>query len=230
MLDHNLNGSSIWKNYKNSTRNLDELKYPLYSLLVHELSHANDFFPKSFYQHKDSNSNRTYLEVANERWGKDEILHFRLPYYQYSKALKKIGQVLNAGAQEDDEDLSMTAEKALELFLVDPVSDEYAYSNNSEDFAMLVENSLMLYFYKVYTVAYITKFPHANFTPPENYEDQIIGGIKNKIAQEKVKPRALKAIEDIFSSEFSNKVKNNLDQVSPTSIPNGIKEEQLHQL
>lgn len=217
--DYVKDNKSIYESNRAKYRTNAELAPMLIRLIFHELAHANDFFPRNFYNSKDLDLSKTYYEMTDARWEKEEILSQKHKTNLKSDILLNIGKVLFQGDTPLKSDLDTTAYVVLEEFKNDGAADMYAYSTPREDLAMLVEKNLMHYYFKYASYAVFIKYPHANFTIPESYSYPIAGGIKNKIADIKVKERAQHVLEQIFDLSFSQKVINSLESLRPTDIP-----------
>jgi hypothetical protein len=212
------------------SRSAADIVPALAQLLIHELSHANDFFPPSFYSSQEIDMDETLVESVSTRWDQEAILSQKLKTPLNSATLLRIGQVLFHGNEPTEIDLSITAQNAALEYKNDGASDLYAYSDNQEDFAMLIEKSLMPYFYNYSDYSVFIKFPIVNFVTPDNYDYPIAGGVKNKIAAPEVKARAIDALERVFSPEFTAKVETSLNLLSPVEIPEDINWENLPKL
>lgn len=212
------------------SRSANDIVPSLARLLIHELSHANDFFPSSFYKSQGINLNETLVESVDNRWEQNKILSQKLKTELSSTILMRAGQILFKGVEPTEIDLGISAQTAALEFKSDDAADLYAYSTAREDLAMLVEKSLMSFYYDYSSYTVFVKFPIANFVAPDDYDYPIAGGIKNKIADPEVKARALDVIEKIFTPEFTGKVEANLNLLSPVDIPEDINWDNLTKL
>ncbi len=200
-------------------RTNDDL-FPLLSrLLWHELAHANDFFPKSFYNSQDLEASKTFYEITDLRWDKKQILSQNLKTNLNSEILLRMGEVLYQGDTATQKDLDTSARAIVEEYKNDSAADLYAYSTPREDLAMLVEKSFMYHYYGFSSYTLFIKYPQANFTVPESFDYPIAGGIKDKVADNKVKERVQGVLEGIFDYSLSQRVLGSLDQIKPVDIP-----------
>lgn len=219
--DYRANGKSLYERVDRDTQSIDEISNKLFRLLFHELAHANDFFPNSFYSKTNFEKNITYAEVSNERYEKLELISQQMPTKTESKKLDRIGQILFQEEPSTPIDSLISAEEVIEEFKNDVASDFYAYSTPFEDLAMLTEESLMFYYYNMYRYVVIIKLPKAYFEAPKDYEYNIAWGTKGRILGPNIKGRAVYAIESILGKNTSEKVSDKLDQSSSTdSMPN----------
>lgn len=218
--DYYKNGESLYKTNQQKSRTEKELAPNLVKLLFHELSHANDFFPRSFYTSAEINLNKTYIEVATSRADHGLLLSQRLRLSSY--LLESMAEILYFGRAPTDTELNMNPKYLINDFLASEASDLYAYTNSREDLAMLVENNLMYYYFKYSPTTVFIRYPKPNFTIPKNYKKPIAGGIKNKIASPAVQERAQGVLERIFNEQLAKKVIDNLDKVLPIEIPENM--------
>ena len=217
--DYVKNQKSIYQSSRAKYRTNAELGPMLIRLIFHELAHANDFFPKNFYNSNDLDISKSYYETTDARWEKEQVISQKLKSNLKSDIMLKLGEVLFQGADPTKRDLDTTAYVVVEEFKNDVASDIYAYSTPREDLAMLVEKNLM-YFYLNYTsYTVFIKYPHANFEIPENYTYPIAGGIKNKIADPRIKERTRDVLEHFFDVNFAERVIGSLDDLKSTDIP-----------
>lgn len=207
----------------------DEMASNVSRLLFHELSHANDFFPASFYKDEKLNDEYTYRSMAFERFTEGKLGSALMPTQATSKKLARIGQILYQGTEATSEDIATLAEDIVAEFKKDVASDIYAYSTPNEDFAMASEEALMLYYYNVPRFIVVLKYPMPNFIPPANYVEKIIWGEKSRVLEESIKPRALFAIEHVLGKDISEKAKEKLDRLSPREIPANFPVEKLYE-
>lgn len=191
----------------------------LIRLLYHELAHANDFFPKSYYSSPIMDKSASYYKVTNDRWDNERIISQKMNTTLASNLLHKIGSVLYQGEKADQEVLSTTGHAIADEFKNDVAADMYGYSTPREDFAMLVEQSMFYHHYKYSAYTVFIKYPHTNFKIPQDYDYPIAGGIKNKIADPKVKERAQFALDKIFDLDYSQRIIGSLDQIRAVDIP-----------
>lgn len=217
--DYVKNGKSVYRNVSKTYRTEADLAPVLARLLFHELAHANDFFPRSLYSSKDLDASKSYYDVTNDRWDHELIISQNMKTKLTSEVLNNAGQILYQGKTITQADLEVKAHTIVDEFRNDGASDFYAYSTSAEDLAMLIEQSLFYHYYNFSAYILVIKYPTANFTIPEDYEYPIAGGIKNKIADPKVKERAQHALEKIFDVGYSQKITTTLDQIKSVDIP-----------
>ncbi|MBY0415477.1 MAG: hypothetical protein K2Q18_14995 [Bdellovibrionales bacterium] len=223
--DYYKNGESLYKSVKQTTRTEIDLAPILFKVLFHELSHANDFFPRSFYISDDVNVSKTYSEMASDRLDDGYLLSQKIRLS--SALLERTSEILYFGKDPNDIELNMNPRYVVREFIEGDASDLYAYSNPREDLAMLVENNLMFYYFGYSPVTIFIKYPKANFKVPKNYKKPILGGVKNKIAAPLVKERSKSVLTMIFGADYAEKVITKLEKVKQVIIPENISWEKL---
>jgi hypothetical protein len=211
-----------------SAQSYAEIAIRISRLLMHELTHANDYFPQDFYADKKLDANQTVVDAALKRLEANLLISQRLPTKVSSSKLAHLGQILYQGEDALPEDSLITATEVFNEFKNDIASDLYAYSTDNEDLAMLSEEALMLYYhdYQRYTV--FLKLPGANIAIPEDYDYPIMGGLMGRVHNSKVKPRVLFAEEAIFGKVFADKLKIKLDGRKEDEIPAGASWDSLY--
>ena len=201
-------------------RTKEEIFFPVVSLLIHELTHANDYFPRSFYlDNKSLNLRKTYSEISKARLLKLELLSNNQPTSLYSEKLFNIGKILYHGKSATEEDNLINAIEVANEFEKDLATDFYSYSSTREDMAMHTEESLMLYYYNIFKFVSVIEYPYSNFVKPKEYQSQIIWGQKGRVLVPAIKDRALYAIEQILGNKISKKVSEKFENLSEKEIP-----------
>ncbi len=177
-----------------STRELDSIIKSFAQLLLHELAHANDFIPPSGY---DLLETSLPISAAINATEQNRISH-RLTASSalLSDTMHSLGQVMFSGVSPSASDLEITATVVGEAFEQDVASDDYAYSNRYEDTAMLFEEAMMKYFFNIDRDIAYTSAPEG-----DNCSEYLVKwGVRNRIGDSDVKPRALFVVEEIFPS------------------------------
>lgn len=181
-----------------STRELEDIIKSFAQLLLHELAHANDFVPQSGY---DALDRRLQISAAINAIADNRISH-RLTATSAltSPAMYSLGEVMFRGGTPSESDLVLSATEVGEAFEQDAASDDYAYSSLYEDTAMLFEEAMMKYFFDIDRDVGYTVAPEG-----ETCESYVVKwGVRNRLGDSNVKPRALYVSEEIFPQlEFS---------------------------
>lgn len=202
------------------TRTYDEIFFPIARLLFHELAHANDYFPSSFYLDEASlDQKQTYKEVGTYRYINYKIVSDSFPTNVASQVLKKLGKVMYDGETPTKEEKELTAFDIKNEFLNDVASDMYAYSDPMEDLAMVFEESLSLYYFDAYRYFLLISYPHSDFVVPKDYEYPIVWGEIGRVLRPEIQSRATFSVDKILGNEISSKVKNKLNNLYPIEIP-----------
>lgn len=139
-----------WESYAldgDEERTLNDIIEPLAALLFHELAHANDFFPRSEISSLNT-SNSVSVEASrfsSERISNDLVNFSPLE----SDLLTDLAGVLFLGDTATAELIAVSADEAGMEFAADVASDDYAYTNQYEDLAMLFEEIMMKYHFDI---------------------------------------------------------------------------------
>jgi hypothetical protein len=227
-IDYYIKDQPLSKSLKKNFRADEELFPFVAKVLFHELTHANDFFPRSFYMTSELEESKTYNEVATYRLDNGLMLSQKIRLA--SNLLERTAAILYMGEKPSQTELNMNPKYVVNEFLEGDASDLYAYTNSREDLAMLVEHNLMYYYFKYMPATIFIKYPHANFNIPKDYKNPILGGVKNKLAAPDVKDRSQRVLEFMFGNDFTNKVMKNLEGVSQVIIPENTSWEAVKKL
>ncbi len=212
-------------------RTNDEIFFPLMCLLFHELAHANDYFPSSFYLDTSSlDLTKTYYDTIAYRAYRNQLLSNNQPSLLASKKLRHFGKILYRGEPLTEEDKLTLATDIANEFKNDLATDFYSYTTPLEDFAMNTEESLMLYFFNVYKIVGVVKFPYSNFIVPEGYGYPIIWGQKGRVLIPEIKMRVLYALKNILGDEFEQQVSQKFQNLSVEEIPENTLWEDIYKL
>lgn len=134
-----------WPLDDNRERSLSDIELNLTRIVLHELAHAIDHFPFGSAPHVSLN------QTASEA-----ITNLPFPYLSsdlseqsplVSATMYSLAGVMYRGNAPSEDDLHTTAAQAGHAFGGDSASDDYAYSSQFEDLAMLFENTMMRYFF-----------------------------------------------------------------------------------
>jgi len=186
-----VSGSSYAWNYydlnDSQTRSIHDIDRAMASLLFHELTHANDAFPPA----EIVNLDMSISAYAAVEYLKDRRISEQLSAHQplNSQMWMDLAQVMYQGDPASTEQQTLNAAQVGLEFESDGASDDYAYSGNWEDLAMLVEEVLMHYHYGVHReIAYTNSPPIGE----ERYCDSYVvrWGVRNRIGDALVRARA----------------------------------------
>ncbi len=196
-------------------RPVTDIVYGMSSLLFHELAHANDLLPPSLYDQVDTST--TVYSASNQLSSQypSSILKDQQPLQ--SQQMFHMASILYRGFVPSDEDKAITAEQVGSFFEPDLASDDYAYTSQYEDLAMLFEEAMMkLHFDVSRDVAFVTPTTPEGQNPLCN--DFIVDwGLRSRIGDLAVLPRAQFVIESLLPhQDYSEAL---ADLPLPTSLP-----------
>jgi hypothetical protein len=187
----------------NGVRDLDSVVVDMAQLLFHELAHANDIFPQTSYDTVDPSLRVEYVTSSLY----DEYTSTRLRKWDplESEVMYHIAGILYMGAPASDTYRRVSAATVGTHFEPDGANDDYAYSSQFEDVAMLFEEAMMKFYFNMDRDIGYTNAPNSN-----RCEDYILGwGMRNRLGAEQVKSRAEWVVaqllpESDYSEEFAN--------------------------
>ncbi len=196
---------------QNSTRTKEDIKLNLARLLYHELAHANDFFP--YHLRTEIQTDNTVLEFLESIYTQSITSKLYNTYPLTNDTLLNIGKVIYHGERATAEQKSLTASEIGQLFNSDFAVHMYGYSSPFEDTATLFETSMMKLHYNIeQDFAFLEKPIKENDLKCSDY---IIGwGVRNRIAHEQIKPRALLVTKSILPNM------NSLDRLFEEKLGN----------
>jgi hypothetical protein len=213
------NKKSINDRASSSTKTYDEMVMPLSRLFFHELTHANDFFPRSLYSGSSLDARKTYQKIAFERFSSDSLVSSKQPSHLSSSRLWRLGDILYHGETPTAEDKNLLAVEVADEFKNEKAVDMYAFSTEREDLAMSAESMLMKYYYDVSRFIVFIKYPHADFVPPKDYDYPIVWGQKDRVLVPEIKERALYAVENDLGTAIRGRVEEKIKGQGPIEIP-----------
>lgn len=178
-----------------STRELEDIVLLISRLLLHELAHANDFIPPGSYA--SLNRQNTVDQAATSL--SDTWVSTRLSDTTplRSDTMFSLADVMYRGMTPNIADLEILAVEVGEAFEPDGAGDDYGYTSQYEDVAMLFETAMMKYLYDAdYELAF-TDVPE----DPQYCQFYIIGwGVHNRVGDSNVKARAQFVVSELLPS------------------------------
>ncbi len=176
------------------TRTLNDTVLPMASLLFHELAHANDVFPPA----ELANINRDQSVVSASFALQPMSVSAQLAASQplRSELLKGLARVQYYGETASSTQKMTSAETVGLDFEIDGASDDYAYSSNFEDLAMLFEEVMMKYYYDVDRELAFTDAPTGDDSFCSSYI--IRWGVRNRVGLPMVASRATYALQALL--------------------------------
>lgn len=184
-----------------STREFADLQLNIMSLLYHELGHANDFLPANAIAELDSEKKVIDALVENQRFWLSPQLESTLPLN--SQVVKTAAGVRFGDDDADEQIAALTSEDMGLLFADDGSLDFYSYNTIREDFATLLEYSMMRKNYALeLNFAFANKIEETDDTVCEDY---IVGwGVRNRLANPVVAQRARLVVENVYGQNSDN--------------------------
>lgn len=195
-------------------RTLDDIRLLVASLLLHELAHANDFFPPELSSSLDA-SMRPW-PAASEREASWVSTRLSNSNPLASNTLYGLAEVMFRGETPNSDQREITAQAVGAEYAPDGAADDYAYSSEREDVAMLFEEAMMYYLFDIDRDQAFTDAPGEN-----NFcEDYVIGwGVRNRFMDAHVLSRVEFVLEEILpETDFSEFLR---DLGEPTALQNG---------
>lgn len=216
------NGQSIFKNLKKPTRTLEDIKLPLMRLLFHELTHANDYYPKSFYSQISKYDTRAYYDLFKTRLNNYELISDKIPWKLNSEILKGLGKVSFKGKKETSSQLRISANKFIREFKKDAAVAYYSYATSREDFAMLMEQFFMLAHFDVesYTAVLDTSYEKVTKKNIDNFP--IKWAVKNRVLNTVILDRASFGLREMIPERAQWRYGRKLGRYSEVELPSGI--------
>lgn len=201
-----LNFKSVWRQTKRGAeaydyfglgypgeRDLEQIVIPMAALLFHELAHANDSAPPTYRQF--AAQDKKIGKALSGLYSHYPSTLMRQQYPLLSEQMMHIGSILFHGLPATEADKQLEAAEVGFYFEQDQANDDYAYTSQYEDLAMLIEEAMMKIHYQIdREVAYLTvpdSLTHC--------DDEKIGwGMRNRIASPGVKARAAQAVAAVL--------------------------------
>jgi len=178
-------------------RTLDDIKFPMYRLLYHELAHAVDYLPAASVATLDETRTPNSALNRNRRFFLSERLVNDLPLY--SNTMYRLGQVSFKGEDATEAQKSLTPSDVGAEMANDGAIRYYGYSTTREDFATLFAISMMKFnFGHDYHIAYVQK--PVDETDYACSELTVGWGSRNRMADSLVIPRVRWVFESIYGS------------------------------
>ncbi len=180
-------------------RELEDITLLLANLLLHELAHANDFFPP------DSLSSISLSQsVEDAAWGNiDNWISNRLIAVSplSSRVMFNLAEVMFRGETPTSLERQLTAVELGNEFEPDDANDDYSYTSQYEDLAMLFEEAMMKYLFDVDRDFAFTNRPGEDAL----CADHIVGwGVRNRVGDTDVKDRANFVVDTVLPLAVSD--------------------------
>lgn len=213
--------------HSGTNRTLDEIEPELAALLFHELAHANDIFPRS--QYGNVNVNQSFLSVSTAIKQKgDNAATLAQSYLSSilsteqrltSDNMKRIAAILYAGDTPSEGERRVTAAEVGEDLAGDGANDDYSYTSQYEDLAMLFEEAMMKLHYSADRDIAFLNLPDPSIENPRCDHYTVGWGMRNRLGDGLVQPRAQWVVEQLLPHRDYSLLFDSLE--SPTPLPVG---------
>ncbi|ASJ71391.1 hypothetical protein [Granulosicoccus antarcticus] len=192
-------------------RTFKDILIPVYRLLYHELAHAMDYLPVASIASLDSSLVPAEALSANSHYFLSPQLYLDLPLY--SQVLYDLAQVSFQGGKVTDVQKNLTPLLVGSEMAIDGALEYYGYNTWREDLATLFTAVMMKKDFEVdYFLAFVDK-------PKDESEyscsELTVGwGVKNRLADPLVAPRAKWVVDSIYgsSAQFDDFFANQLGE------------------
>lgn len=193
-----INGANATRYYgldSEIERPLKDIVIPMANLLFHELAHANDQLPRASYPHIDRSQRISYVTDSLHSQFPSTILKDSLPLNSEG-ILGKVADIFYRGHTPTEEQTQWTAAEVGAAFAEGGASDNYGYSTQYEDLAMLFEDTMMYIYFDVEKEIAFIEAPEQKHPP---HGEAFIGwGARNRIGDPWVKERVKLVLEHIL--------------------------------
>ena len=194
--------SYAWDYYSlsgNEERDIGAIRLPMAELLLHELMHANDYFPPDQTPYLDQAMTVYQAYQAMGPWRIAVRLDASEPLQ--SVLMKGLARVMYHGDSATQAQRELSAAQVGAAMEADGASDDYAYASIAEDAAMLFGEAMMKYLFNIdRDIAYSNRPPSTG-----NCDDYIVGwGMRGRIGDSNVKTRAQLVVSAVYpGADFS---------------------------
>ncbi len=194
-------------------RTINDVRLLFASLILHELAHANDFFPPTESPFLDQNQTAYEAVVSLNGDRISDELTSSDPLT--STLMFNLAEVMYLGETATNALKAVTAAEVGDAMEFDGAADDYGYSSQFEDVAMLFGEAMMKYLFDVdRDIAYTNR-------PGDNAfcEDYIVAwGVRRRIGDDNVKYRAQFVVESIYPGEDFSLFFQNLSYPEPMRL------------
>lgn len=210
------NGDQAAINYyrldDDSERPYEDIQFPMYRLLYHELAHAVDYLPSESIPSLDASLNPAQALTVNQSFFLSPKMYNDMPLN--SQVLDELSQVSFRGDPATDAQKTYESDFLGSEMGNDGATRYYGYYTQREDFATVFAVAMMKLDFNLDSyVGFVNK--------PANLEsyfcsELLVGwGQKNRLADALVQPRAKWALEQVYgqSTEFDEFFESNASQL-----------------
>ncbi|MFV8818880.1 hypothetical protein [Haliea sp. E17] len=176
-------------------RSVADILRPMATLLIHELTHANDSVPAAQLVHTTGNA--TPLDMFSRVYDFSPSAQLAATYPLASALLYELADSLYYGAAPGSNLLQLTARDVGLEFGSEYANDLYAFSSRAEDTAMLVEEVLSNHFFGIERIVAFVDDPGSDYRPTcDDYT--LRWGRRNRVFDPAIKQRARLVMADIL--------------------------------
>ncbi|WP_426357833.1 hypothetical protein ACPUVO_15460 [Pseudocolwellia sp. HL-MZ19] len=217
------------------SRDSEEGVYSIISLLYHELAHANDYFPKSYWFNIDKS--QKIIDAIPNTIQSEWLSH---TYPLYGSEMRSLASVSFHGDSATALEKSYIPSDVTALFSVESAPQFYNYSSINEDYAMLFDGFMMKARYDIDRDVAITNYVGAGGYASDYIVDW---GQRGRIGEENIKPRIAFVVERVLPEfdDYQTVIDNlpepiqmesgkswvdNLD-ISPSAAPKSLAKAQI---
>ena len=217
-----IKGTNIRYPVKGLDRNLDDILPNLFRLLVHELTHANDYLPSSYYRDLSGTEDDRIGEILFERYKNYKMVSDQITSLTFSEILTNYAKAFYQNLDISPDLIKMDAYEMAENFEKSNACDQYAFHSTREDLAMLVEELISLSEMGIENSRAIISYPENDFMIPNDYQYPISWGVTNRILKPDVFKRAMEGSEKIFENFESFDIALKLKDIKMIEATPGI--------
>lgn len=148
--EHTKNGDWAWRFYSlfgTEERTIEDIRYPMASLLFHELAHANDYQSPALINAVSRLSDPYYSSIDFDHLTAATALNNYEPLD--NTVLKGLAGVSFRGNEATAAEKALTAAEVGPLFEFDGAADYYSYTSDAEDVAMLFTEVMLKHHFNI---------------------------------------------------------------------------------
>lgn len=183
---------------RDDVRSEDDIVVDTAQLLFHELAHATDIFPPASFP--DIDRSQQVATVTESLYPQFPSTRLLTTYPLESDVMFDLAGILYHGDTATSAYRAMSAADVGGHFAPDGANDDYNYSSQYEDVAMLFEEAMMKFHFDMDRDVGFTNAADSYFCA-----DYILGwGMRNRLGIEKIKTRAQWVVEQLLpDSDYS---------------------------
>lgn len=180
--------------YETQPRSIEDIKLEFARLMLHELAHAGDFAPPRLLS--GLRTDQPLWDVLNQLAGQSISTRLYSTSPLSSTVLMNLGATLFHTGKTTPQQQALTAADVAREFVADRASDDYSYSSQYEDAAMLAEEALMRIYYGVSRD--IAVIPKPTVPNPTADDYLVTWGTRGRIGENRVKQAAAFVVAELL--------------------------------